>query len=125
MGRLSPWASRLESHNRLFFFQAEDGIRDSSVTGVQTCALPIYKRQRFLAGTANRNAIGNGCGGAQKTEERRVGEEGRSPGAPDHLKKKKKVMLFASLRVKEMHKMRQVRVLIKSVDTGEECTARR
>src|SRR5260370_31666200 len=25
----------------LFFFQAEDGIRDSSVTGVQTCALPI------------------------------------------------------------------------------------
>src|SRR4030066_159064 len=26
---------------RVFFFQAEDGIRDSSVTGVQTCALPI------------------------------------------------------------------------------------
>src|SRR5260370_28212048 len=26
-----------------FFFQAEDGIRDSSVTGVQTCALPIYR----------------------------------------------------------------------------------
>src|SRR5437763_16925817 len=27
-----------------FFFQAEDGIRDTSVTGVQTCALPIYQR---------------------------------------------------------------------------------
>src|SRR5258708_8696188 len=27
---------------RLFFFQAEDGIRDDLVTGVQTCALPIY-----------------------------------------------------------------------------------
>src|SRR3989339_1151003 len=27
--------------SRLFFFQAEDGIRDWSVTGVQTCALPI------------------------------------------------------------------------------------
>src|SRR5207248_6874796 len=26
---------------RLFFFQAEDGIRDRTVTGVQTCALPI------------------------------------------------------------------------------------
>src|SRR5437762_11216253 len=25
-----------------FFFDAEDGIRDTSVTGVQTCALPIY-----------------------------------------------------------------------------------
>src|SRR5262249_57836915 len=34
-------------HSRLcsrffFFFQAEDGIRDWSVTGVQTCALPIW-----------------------------------------------------------------------------------
>src|SRR2546426_7509116 len=27
---------------RIFFFQAEDGIRDYKVTGVQTCALPIY-----------------------------------------------------------------------------------
>ena len=26
-----------------FFFQAEDGIRDDLVTGVQTCALPIWK----------------------------------------------------------------------------------
>src|SRR5207245_6178122 len=44
-----------------FFFQAEDGIRDATVTGVQTCALPIFvpvgghapepanlKRARFL-----------------------------------------------------------------------------
>src|SRR5947209_5956101 len=30
----------------LFFFQAEDGIRDIGVTGVQTCALPIYLRAR-------------------------------------------------------------------------------
>src|SRR5205807_5416447 len=28
----------------IFFFQAEDGIRDYKVTGVQTCALPIYGR---------------------------------------------------------------------------------
>src|SRR2546430_12607605 len=27
-----------------FFFQAEDGIRDLTVTGVQTCALPIYSQ---------------------------------------------------------------------------------
>src|SRR3712207_8463680 len=31
----------------VFFFQAEDGIRDIGVTGVQTCALPIFE---FLAG---------------------------------------------------------------------------
>src|SRR5207249_8945769 len=29
-----------------FFFQAEDGIRDRNVTGVQTCALPIYRLGR-------------------------------------------------------------------------------
>src|SRR5207249_541129 len=32
-----------------FFFQAEDGIRDRNVTGVQTCALPIYCRTVFKA----------------------------------------------------------------------------
>src|SRR5204862_4522056 len=38
-----------------FFFQAEDGIRDLYVTGVQTCALPIYT---FL-GQQKRNYRGN------------------------------------------------------------------
>src|SRR5206468_7078477 len=33
-----------------FFFQAEDGIRDLIVTGVQTCALPIYRNPRAGAG---------------------------------------------------------------------------
>src|SRR3954452_5197545 len=32
-----------------FFFQAEDGIRDADVTGVQTCALPISKLQLDIA----------------------------------------------------------------------------
>src|SRR6266498_2188574 len=31
----------------VFFFQAEDGIRDADVTGVQTCALPISHRNRL------------------------------------------------------------------------------
>src|SRR5207244_9190230 len=31
-----------------FFFQAEDGIRDDLVTGVQTCALPISSRSVYL-----------------------------------------------------------------------------
>src|SRR5690606_40683450 len=34
-----------------FFFQAEDGIRDFHVTGVQTCALPILKRVGLLGGS--------------------------------------------------------------------------
>src|SRR6266852_6063809 len=33
-----------------FFFQAEDGIRDATVTGVQTCALPISHHQRRAGG---------------------------------------------------------------------------
>src|SRR5690606_40382324 len=32
----------------VFFFQAEDGIRDFHVTGVQTCALPIFFRKKKL-----------------------------------------------------------------------------
>ena len=35
------WSSDLRSLVTCFFFQAEDGIRDDLVTGVQTCALPI------------------------------------------------------------------------------------
>src|SRR2546430_17600575 len=49
----------------LFFFQAEDGIRDLTVTGVQTCALPIYDARRdaprapgTLIGRVPRDALG-------------------------------------------------------------------
>src|SRR5256885_12719823 len=38
-------------HVSFFFFQAEDGIRDYKVTGVQTCALPISRHQ-LLSGKA-------------------------------------------------------------------------
>src|SRR5256885_4517699 len=37
-------ATRLWGGLLFFFFQAEDGIRDYKVTGVQTCALPIWQR---------------------------------------------------------------------------------
>src|SRR6202021_3350187 len=47
----------------LIFFQAEDGIRDYCVTGVQTCALPIsgggsYIAQRMLASKSEKDALG-------------------------------------------------------------------
>src|SRR5690348_8805192 len=96
-----------------FFFQAEDGIRDGRVTGVQTCALPIFTRQArrgrppgqqqspqagpgrhqgdhprrlvgrprlaclviFLAATRENND-------QYRSEERRVGKEGRTRRAP-------------------------------------------
>src|SRR5690606_41164791 len=40
----------LHVHGRslCFFFQAEEGIRDFHVTGVQTCALPIYNKEAML-----------------------------------------------------------------------------
>src|SRR5207245_7838657 len=41
-----------------FFYQAEDGIRDATVTGVQTCALPIYRGGS--AGSAGRCAARSG-----------------------------------------------------------------
>ena len=38
-----------------FFFQAEDGIRDRLVTGVQTCALPISERTEYMNVTSEQN----------------------------------------------------------------------
>src|SRR5256886_7673396 len=98
----------------VFFFQAEDGIRYWTVTGVQTCALPI-----FFGGTAgsvcrsgrdepkilhryaleeclvlalpqrpqHRHALIAGVpvlAAAYRSEERRVGKEGRSLWSPYH-----------------------------------------
>src|SRR5947208_16394023 len=73
--------------NLFFFFQAEDGIRDDLVTGVQTCALPIC---RLLRPRAEEPVHGGRLAGADRgrSEERRVGKECRSRGSPDNLKKK-------------------------------------
>src|SRR5688572_32274375 len=50
-----------------FFFQAEDGIRDLTVTGVQTCALPIYLSYTVQANgdlnTTNWTVIGSAPAG--------------------------------------------------------------
>src|SRR2546421_7724597 len=91
-----------------FFFQAEDGIRDLIVTGVQTCALPIYfdvseyrgnkySPAQFPDGVETRglpsmalifhpNNVGSfalSCEGL-RSEERRVGKECRSRWSPYH-----------------------------------------
>src|SRR5690348_18379777 len=84
-----------------FFFQAEDGIRDGRVTGVQTCALPIWfrreKARHRLRGlsTPRRSCARRGCRelapcirflsrqGSRsgfRSEERRVGKECRFRG---------------------------------------------
>ena len=112
------------------FFQAEDGIRDTSVTGVQTCALPIYGLSELLgrkysilqqqanaqtsqagAAVTSANAAAGldrvktqllpgetaagigltnaraGLTGEQRSEERRVGKEGREGGAAGAAKR--------------------------------------
>src|SRR2546430_4478453 len=43
--------SRYTINQLFFFFQAEDGIRDLTVTGVQTCALPIWRRRTTSSAT--------------------------------------------------------------------------
>src|SRR5699024_11303774 len=97
----------------VFFFQAEDGIRDRNVTGVQTCALPIWGRRgrhpggparaaRPRGGSASRppgpagrrgrRGSGRGPPGTAgrtepsrrvRSEERRVGKEGRGRGGAE------------------------------------------
>src|SRR5437870_7494961 len=77
---------------RFFFFQAEDGIRDGHVTGVQTCALPIWISS--LASPSSGAALRRGlrCSPCDtRSEERRVGKECRSRWSPDHEKKKIKI----------------------------------
>src|SRR5207245_7318086 len=73
-----------------FFFQAEDGIRDATVTGVQTCALPIFGVEQIYAwGTRSLNRGYSFCGRRQgawgicRSEERRVGKECRSRWWPE------------------------------------------
>src|SRR5699024_12057362 len=46
-----------------FFFQAEDGIRDRNVTGVQTCALPIYPETEVIVTVGGSEAIDLACRG--------------------------------------------------------------
>src|SRR5205823_8338028 len=75
-----------------FFFQAEDGIRDKLVTGVQTCALPISRtiRDQKLYGLCVVNESGDLVGILtikdliERSEERRVGKECRSRWSPYH-----------------------------------------
>src|SRR5205809_4671993 len=71
-----------------FFFQAEDGIRDVAVTGVQTCALPISRApSRASSRTWARPARASRSrryGRPSRSEERRVGKECRSRWAADH-----------------------------------------
>src|SRR5690348_17962585 len=96
-----------------FFFQAEDGIRDGRVTGVQTCALPIlgdalpnYPGHRCAESLRIRKLtvvesvrlfvqiaeqvkwfhadVGSVDASLERSEERRVGKECRSRWWPDH-----------------------------------------
>src|SRR5256885_4124569 len=93
-----------------FFFQAEDGIRDYKVTGVQTCALPIWaeahgaktdvERECLAAVYAYEEVLSSGkhrrqrasrtwpmierLGILPRSEERRVGKECRSRWSPYH-----------------------------------------
>src|SRR5205807_7435277 len=97
LGRpLPPRPRRVGAAGGRFFFQAEDGIRDYKVTGVQTCALPISyydisklkhaeeKIQKLaffdqLTGLPNRVLL---IDRVRRSEERRVGKECRARWTP-------------------------------------------
>ena len=68
------------------FVQAEDGIRDRDVTGVQTCALPISNQDAKLSLTDKIELLNQWIDEDRKlpprSEERRVGKECRSRGLP-------------------------------------------
>src|SRR5256885_8891520 len=101
----------IRTTGEFFFFQAEDGIRDYKVTGVQTCALPICLDGRMIRqerqsrrrekgayagdaiGSRRNKKIGDqsvvdpgldGLAEGKRSEERRVGKECRSRWSPYH-----------------------------------------
>src|SRR3712207_8112793 len=99
MGEMCHWL--------FFFFQAEDGIRDIGVTGVQTCALPIWGGGGSRSGPlpspppTNRGTLPSAFAPSagdendratasallprgRRSEERRVGKECRSRWSPYH-----------------------------------------
>src|ERR1022692_3149917 len=59
----------------LFFFQAEDGIRDYKVTGVQTCALPIWERSCISRGGGEVRLPEHTLGGAPQGCARRKNKD--------------------------------------------------
>src|SRR5690349_24673501 len=104
-----------------FFFQAEDGIRDLYVTGVQTCALPIFAVAAAFAAPAvardnnpvpvarstvmtpntieiPRNTL------ITRSEERRVGKECRTGRPPKHETKKRERL---NIQVRDAAKSRR------------------
>src|SRR6201993_3322999 len=69
-----------------FFFQAEDGIRDYKVTGVQTVLFRSWVGVGSALGGLSSDGIGSirpSCG-STRSEERRVGKECRSRWSPYH-----------------------------------------
>src|SRR5205823_13567781 len=90
-----------------FFFQAEDGIRDKLVTGVQTCALPIWWQCRDMLRTERISTLppialspSEGERVGERSEERRVGKECRWRWGANHEKKKKKIEVAKSMVIK-------------------------
>src|SRR2546426_5950866 len=100
-----------------FFFQAEDGIRDYKVTGVQTCALPICALGAAGFGDdALQPAHGVAAGGGGERELERRRPQRRAPRSEEHTselqspcnlvcrllleKKKKYIQNLRSLQIK-------------------------
>src|SRR3712207_9489190 len=71
--------------NITFFFQAEDGIRDIGVTGVQTCALPIFALELDGGALRLQRARRGGGGGAARGRPRGSAGAGRRRHAPHRL----------------------------------------
>src|SRR2546430_16904634 len=66
-----------------FFFQAEDGIRDLTVTGVQTCALPISRQRGGELRAQDARGRGPAGGPGPETHDPRVGgDRGARVGRP-------------------------------------------
>src|SRR5438128_12275888 len=108
-----------------FFFQAEDGIRCATVTGVQTCALPISASRRMAApatpalpfgvtpgDSSSRSVTCRPLSGNSRSEERRVGKECRAPWAPRPYNEREPEKYTNIEHAREIIRQREVRARV-------------
>src|SRR3712207_7629758 len=94
------------------FFQAEDGIRDIGVTGVQTCALPIWAAVRTWP--VDVRAVDVLDGEAARAARQRLGRAEEQPAVAGHPLPQRRERLVRRLRVERSEERR----------VGKECRSR-
>src|SRR2546422_8592053 len=108
-----------------FFFQAEDGIRDVAVTGVQTCALPIWSYRQYACRSRHQDGQAGAVrrGRSQTFTIRRWSTPTRGGRSEEHTSElQSRLHLVCRLLLEKKKKKREHPVLSCTLHTQPDCT---